>query len=98
MEEEHILWNIPLPPFKGGEELFCTNIRNFLRKCGIFTMFVKMKSNCHSDDRREEDELLRARPKNLVYMHVDVPEILRFALDDITGVSTNILFTKKRRL
>ena len=54
-------------------------------------MFVKMKSNCHfsdevlnnsSDDRREEDELLRACPKNLVYMHVDVPEILRFALDD----------------
>ena len=29
-----------------------------------------------------EDELLRARPKNLVYIHVGVLEILRFALDD----------------
>ena len=40
---------------------------------------------CHSDDRREEDELLRARPKNLVDIHVYAIEILRrFApLDDI---------------
>ena len=31
-------------------------------------------SICHSDDRREEDELLRARPKNLGNIHVDALE------------------------
>ena len=35
---------------------------------------------CHSDDHREEDELL-SEAKNLVYIK-DVYEILRYALDD----------------
>ena len=41
----------------------------------------KRLSFCHSDDHREEDELLRTCPKNLDDIK-DETEILRFALDD----------------
>ena len=37
---------------------------------------------CHSDDRREEDELLRTLSEKSREHKVDVTEILRFALDD----------------
>ena len=42
---------------------------------------IKHLSFCHSDDQREEDELLRTCPKNIDGIK-DVSEILRFALDD----------------
>ena len=38
---------------------------------------------CHSDDRREEDVLLRTPSEKSRVHKVSVAEILRFALDDI---------------
>ena len=40
---------------------------------------------CHSEERSDEDELLRTLSEKSRKHKVDVPEILRFALDDITG-------------
>ena len=37
---------------------------------------------CHSDDRREEDELLRTSSEKSRKHIVNVSEILRFALND----------------
>ena len=34
---------------------------------------IPVDTTCHSDDRREEDELLRARPKNLDNIHMGTP-------------------------
>ena len=40
---------------------------------------------CHSEERSDEDELLRTLSEKSRKHKVDGPEILRFALDDITG-------------
>ena len=48
----------------------------------MIAIFKIILSNCHSDDRREEDELLRTLSEKSREHKVDVTEILRFALDD----------------
>ena len=53
---------------------------------------------CHSEERSDEDELLRTLSEKSRKHKVDVPEILRFALDDITGYNNLIKKYEKNTL